>query len=208
VKTLKLYIQESNQGYQTDMFFQQKYLYEPFYSLVKKGRCGFAFYYLSDFLLKPPKNRAGLAFRWLAEQQMTTAGETILGIGVPGEAKNKTAAFAFLSWLIQPENQQIILEQQQQLGIPSFGIANGFSSIRSVNERYLPQYYPELSGLVPPESAIRFPKPFPQAWELQRDRIILPWIKSSLRPETDIPSLEERMEEWNLKHLTYPSAKD
>jgi hypothetical protein len=60
-----------------------------------------------------------------------------------------------------------------------FGIAGGFSGLKSVNERDFPQYYPRLIGRIPPEELLYAPGPLPAAWSEIKTQVLLPWLRQA-----------------------------
>ena len=84
------------------------------------------------------------------------------------------------------------------LGVKTFGICNGFSSLKTVNEELFPTYYKNLLGNLPTEELLQAPEPIPLRWLSIKERVVLPYL--SEKSKTDIPSnlksVEERMNDW------------
>ena len=80
----------------------------------------------------------------------------------------------------------------------SFGIAGGFSGMKSVTERIFPQFYPDLLGHIPPENYLSPPEILPRNWMDIKERVILPYLRESIRHSADTESrtLERRVSDW------------
>ena len=57
----------------------------------------------------------------------------------------------------------------------SFGVAGGFSSLRSVNEEIFPSFFPALVGHAPPAAALVAPPVPPQGWPALVSEVLTPW---------------------------------
>jgi hypothetical protein len=187
-----------NGGLGTETAFAEKYLYLPLGRLLDEKRILF-YPVLSSRLpatLDDQKEEAD--FRWLAGPEKILVADDILFIGVPRRSKHKQQAKAFLFWTFQERTQSKLLEigRRQRLGI--FGIAGGFSALKSVNERELPQYYPRLIGRIPPEELLQVPGPLPEAWPQIKAQVLLPWLRQALSAETAPKDLGERLKAARL----------
>jgi hypothetical protein len=123
-------------------------------------------------------------FRWLAGPDKILVGDEILFAGIPRSSRRKGQARAFLLWLFQGETQSRLLEigRRQRLGV--FGIAGGFSGLKSVNELAFPQYYPRLIGRIPPEELLQVPGPLPEVWLEMKTQVIVPWLREAVSAVT------------------------
>jgi len=112
---------------------------------------------------------------------------------VPRSSGRKPQAKGFILWAFQEQTQSKLLEigRRQRLGI--FGIAGGFSALKSVNQRELPQYYPRLIGRIPPEELLQVPGPLPEAWPEIKARVLIPWLKEAVSSDTPPKDLAERL---------------
>lgn len=84
------------------------------------------------------------------------------------------------------------------LGTQTFGICNGFSSIKSVNERVFPAYYKNLLGNLPAETALVAPLTLPARWESLKERVIVPYLSDATNTDTEaaVKTIEERIITW------------
>ena len=84
----------------------------------------------------------------------------------------------------------------------SFGIAGGFSSIRTVNEKLFPLYYPSLLGKMPPAHYLKPPDILPSKWPELRKDIVLPLLLEATGPNPPVDpnaTLEARIQAWLKK---------
>jgi len=87
----------------------------------------------------------------------------------------------------------------------SFGIAGGFSAIRSVNEKLFPLYYPSLLGKMPPAHYLKAPNVLPALWPDIKQAIVLPFLLEATgpNPPEDLnASLETRLQAWMKRRST------
>ena len=178
--------------------FKFKYLYIPLERAAASGRILLAHVY-SNELFTGSQDRLGyLDFRWPAHNGQIPVKDEIVYLGINRGAKNRTAAEAFVSWFFKEETQQKIMEYIRKVGMldNSFGVAGGFSSLKSVNERVFPLYYPDLLGKIPDEDMLKLPEILPNDWEEAREEILLPFLSEITAAEdtASVPSLLERIE--------------
>lgn len=165
--------------------FQFKYLYTPAYKYVGEGRALFAYMRGSDFFLVPEEKRSPLDFRWFAEGGSIPVREDLVFAAIPRAGKSKPAAEAFLKWFYQEESQRAMLESARRTRTleGSFGVAEGFSAVRAVNERVFPLYYPALVGHLPPADGLAAPAILPSDWPTLRNKVVAPWLlEATARP--------------------------
>jgi hypothetical protein len=155
--------------------FAFKCLYAPPYRWLKEGRVLYAYMDSSELFALSEERRADLDFRWFASRGRVRVSEGSAYAGLPRGAPGRKSAEAFLRWLLSPSAQKAMLERASSAREleNSFGIAGGFSSIRSVNEEAFPMYYPELVGHAP--QALALPGPFPEDWRSLEAGLIEPW---------------------------------
>jgi hypothetical protein len=140
-------------------------------------------------------------FRWLAGPEKILVSDEILFAGIPRSSRRKSRAKAFLLWLFQGETQTRLLEisRRQRLGV--FGIAGGFSSLKSVNELAFPQYYPRLMGRIPPEELLYVPGPLPESWPEIKSQVLVPWLREAVSAPGQAGSSEELAERLKTARL-------
>ena len=187
--------------------FQFKYLYLPGYKSVQEGRIGFAAMNSSEFFIVSEERRSSLSFRWLSKDNAIPVDEGIVYAGISRKGTGTHAAEAFLKWFYAEETQRSILDEAQRYRSmeSSFGIAGGFSAIRSVNEKLFPLYYPSLLGKLPPAQYLRPPHTLPAMWPEIKEEIILPFLleATGIKPPADPNvALETRIQNWLKRRST------
>jgi hypothetical protein len=157
--------------------FQFKYLFSPPYRYVKEGRSLFAYMDSSDFFRAPEERRTGIDFRWFARDGRVRVSDNLVCAALVRGAPGRKTAESFLRWLLEGETQRAILERSRRVRALdySFGIAGGFSSLRSVNEESLPSYFPALVGHAPPAAALVAPAILPADWPALESAVVTPW---------------------------------
>ncbi|MGP1594654.1 MAG: extracellular solute-binding protein [Treponema sp.] len=199
------YIRQWSQEVNTDPMhedeFKFKYLYDPPYTLVSEGRC--LFWYLpSNMLFSLPQEKLKtIDYRWMTYNDRTPLQDAIIYAGICKNAKNKQAAKAFLQWFFQAETQKALLErfQAENMIAPSFGLAGGFSSIKSVTETIFPVYYPLLLKRLPQTNAFSVPNILPNNWEQIKKELLYPYFEEQTGSliNTDKPAtLNKRISDW------------
>ncbi len=186
--------------------FQFKYLYLPGYKSVEEGRIGYAAMDSSELFIVAEERRPSLSFRWLSKDGAVPVDDNIVYAGICRDSQGKPAAEAFLKWFYSEDTQKSILEEARRFRSmeSSFGIAGGFSSIRAVNEKLYPLFYPSLLGRMPPAHYIKTPNILPSAWPEIKETIVLPFLLEATGPTP--PSdpnvyLEGKVQAW-LKRKT------
>jgi len=181
--------------------FYFSYLFAPGYKNIETGRILYAAMDSTEFFALAPATRAKFDFHYLADQDRLAVLEGIRYAGIPRRAEGRTSAEAFLAWYFTPENQEAILAASRSLRLSetSFGIAGGFSSLRTVTEDIFPRFYDDLESRLPPADTVRAPKPLPTSWEGLYKDVILPWLKAEAAqtPGSDIKEgLSGRLEAY------------
>jgi ABC-type glycerol-3-phosphate transport system substrate-binding protein len=197
---IREWIQEANTGIEAEDDFVFKYFYEPPAKLVSAGRIFFASMTSSEFFTLAEEQRSTFDFRWISERDTIPLSEDATYFGICKAGKAKKAAEAFTQWFFQEETQLKLLEKSRsyRLNETSFGIANGFSALKTVTEHIFPQYYPGLLGHMPPETFLSPPNILPRNWMSLKERVILPYLHDRIRspsPE-DVRSLERSLSDW------------
>jgi ABC-type glycerol-3-phosphate transport system substrate-binding protein len=194
------WIGESNTGIQAEDDFAFKYLYDPPSKLVAEGRILFFCMSSSDFFTLPPERRSNLDFRWIAGKETIPLSEDIAYLGVYRHTKAKKAAEAFAQWFFLEDTQRLLLDaaKNNRLNETRFGIANGFSALRTATEQVFPQFYPGLLGRMPPGGFLSPPNILPRNWTAMKERVILPYLRERIRSGADVRPLDRRLTDWNL----------
>jgi ABC-type glycerol-3-phosphate transport system substrate-binding protein len=191
---------EANSGIQAEDDFTFKYFYEPPAKLALSGRILFFYMKSSDFFILPLERRFSLDFRWIAENDSIPLSEDTVYYGIHRNSKAVKAANAFTQWFFKEETQRLFLEVERdyRLSETQFGIANGFSALRTVTEQIFPQYYPTLLGHMPPETFLSPPNILPGNWMALKERVILPYLRERIRSPSprDLRPLDRRLTDW------------
>lgn len=186
--------------------FEFKYLYDPPYKLVTKGKSLFSYMTSDELFVLPQDKIQNIDFRWITRNGQTPVKDNIIYLGVCRNAKHLESAEAFISWFYEEKNQKAMLERSRAMGTMdrTFGISGGFSALQTVNEKSFPLYYPSLLGHLPPTDDLAVPRILPNNWELCKEEIVIPFLvdAASAPPgkEGDVESLEHRIADWLKTH--------
>ena len=84
----------------------------------------------------------------------------------------------------------------------NFGIAGGFSSLKSINETVFPSFYPALLGNMPPEENLKSLEQLPAKWQSLKDRVVKVYLLDAIDTEKEIPSnsMEVLISEWKKQY--------
>ncbi len=193
----------SNESSSRELNFQFKYLFTPPYKQVESGRCLYAFYTSDDFFKLKDEQVESLSYKWLGQNDKIPVEDEIVTAGIYKKAKNKKLAENFLIWFFKEDTQKALLERSRgmKLNTKTFGIAEGFSSIRSVNESILPVYYRSLLENLPAEDKLLLPDILPSTWASMKEEIIYPYLKDMVETDRDpnypaAESMEERIQNY------------
>ena len=202
---LSKWISETNGSVRTENDFVYKYLSETDDKRVTSGRTLFA-YMTSDQLFKLSESQISkIDFRWIQNDKKIPVEDSMIMMGISRNAANKAGAADFISWFFKTETQQALLERSasMHLGTTKFGIADGFSAIKEVNESILPGYYTALLSNIPQPGSFKVYEKKPARWEKIKQNIIIPYIKESLASDQTkrIPSINERYTEWKKQRF-------
>jgi ABC-type glycerol-3-phosphate transport system substrate-binding protein len=189
------WLTEVNGGALADDAFYSRYRVQPWYALVAGQKILFALASFANYFALPGEKRRDLDFRWLSQGSSIPVSADVLFGGILRSSRNKSGARAFLEWFSNPSVQRTLLDVNQSKRIGVFGVTNGFSALKTTNERDLPQKYPFLLGRIPTEAVLTFPDTLPDNWLAVRDQVIRPWIHQSASG-TEERSLEESLEDW------------
>lgn len=197
---LEKWINEANDSSQTERDFVYKYLSVTDDKRVTQGRTLFA-YTTSDKLFRYSSQQLSLLdYRWISEDGKIPVEDSMVMMGLPKTARNYKGAAEFISWLFSFQTQSEIFERKFSMNLDtnSFGIANGFSSIKEVTERVLPIYYTALLSNIPQAGTFKVYSQKPIRWEIAKQKVIIPYIKDSIASDgtKKVQTIEERFSEW------------
>jgi hypothetical protein len=189
------WLQGVNGGADADAAFTKRILVQPWYKLLSSGKTLFALASFQDLFSLPEDERRDFDFRWLSQDGSIPVLDDVLYSGVPHTSRDKAGAKAFLQWFCSLPVQQSLLTVNQSRRIGVFGITNGFSALKTIDEKDLPAKYPLLLGHIPMENLLVFPETLPDNWVKVRDGVVLPWILDSASGQ-ETQGLEKRLEDW------------
>lgn len=200
VEYLRNWTITTNNSSSAEEDFKFKYLYTPVEKWIPSKKCLFSYTTSDELFMIAPEMLQGIDFRWLHEDLHIPIEDDIISMGIFKKSKNIPAAELFLIWFLNEANQKELLEWVNQLNFYSktFGISGGFSTIRGVNERVFPLFYPLLMGNLPVAEYITTPNILPTKWESIRERIVYPYLleATNTNTETNNASLEYLITEW------------
>jgi Bacterial extracellular solute-binding protein len=191
----RAWLSEVNGGASADEAFTSRNWVQPWYKLITGKKILFALASFTDYFALPEEKRRDLDFRWLSLGNSIPVMNNVLFAGVLRSSRNKRGAKAFLEWFCNPSVQRTLLDVNQSRRIGVFGVTNGFSALKSINEKELPPRYPFLLGHIPSESILAFPETLPDNWLAVRNQVIRPWIRQSASGTEGQP-LEKRLDDW------------
>lgn len=197
---------ETNGSPEKEDDFAFKYLYNPPAVIATSGKTLFAYISSEDLLTLSEDRLNTLDFRWVGNGNAIPIMEGSPFLGIYKKSKSKQAIDAFIQWFYREENQRELLQQSKEYRLMdhSFGIANGFSALRTVTEQIFPSFYPILLGHTPPAESLTPPGILPKNWDVLKARVILPYLHDASRTDkkASIVPLEKRLAEW-LKNNPY-----
>ena len=192
---LRTWLNQVNGGAAADGSFSTLNRVQPWYKLLSSGKSLFALTSFRDFFALPVEERHDFDFRWLSKDNMVPVMDDVLFAGVLRSSRNKGEARAFLQWFCSPTVQQTLLNVNQSKRIGVFGVTDGFSALKTINERDLAQKYPVLLGHIPLDSILTFPGLLPDNWVKVRDGVVVPWIAQTASGKETQP-LDKTLDEW------------
>jgi ABC-type glycerol-3-phosphate transport system substrate-binding protein len=192
---VRMWLNQVNGGAAADAAFSSRNRVQPWYKLLSSGKTLFALASFRDFFALPVEKRHDLDFRWLSQDNIIPVMDDVLFGGVLRSSRNKGEARAFLQWFSSPAVQQTLLNVNQLKRIGVFGVTDGFSALKTINERDLPQKYPILLGHIPLDSILSFPGLLPDNWVKVRDSVVMPWIAQTASGQESRP-LDKTLDEW------------
>ena len=202
----RTWIRDTNGGFSKDQEFIQKYLYDPGHKLLNTSPPRIRFFptTLSSFARLPSQDRDPLDIVWLHHEEKIEVLENIVFAGILKQSKVKPIAKDFLVWLASEQTQKMLLESARFKRIRTFGIANGLSTLITINENTFPRYYPFLVGRIPPSKYLHFPSALPSEWQQLLSDVVNPWIQVKLNRENPSEdTLPEQIRKWYLQQPNF-----
>ena len=183
--------------------YQFKYLYNPHIKWVTEKHCLFA-YITSDMLFgTAPEKLQDVDFRWIRKDERLPVEDDMISMGMYKYANNSAAAELFIIWFMNAANQKAMLEWRSSLNLytRTFGISGGFSSVRSVNERIFPIFYPELLGNLPAADYLSVPNILPTNWNQIKANVILPYLLAEANASNPLhgKTIDQFTAEWKRR---------
>lgn len=199
VSFVKEWTSTRNTDTTSEQNFQFRYLYMPKYRQVVSERCLFAYLTSNEFFTLKDAQVENLSFRWIEQNHKIPVEDNLVCLGIYKNSNNVKKAEKFITWFVKEETQRRLIERTQNMKLDTkdFGIAGGFSSIKSVNEKIYPAYYRQLLGNLPAEEYITMPFILPYTWPSIKSRVIFPFLQESTNTSVESPeTLENRILDW------------
>lgn len=136
-----------------------------------------------------------LEFVWIKNEDKITVGSNAVYAGVPEAAENPEAAFAFLQWFLDYDNQNKLLFLAQKNRKEDFGIFGGFSSIQDVSQLVFPDYFKDLKNRVPFDQDIRVVYPVTENLNALYEQVMIDWVFENLQGNNSL-NLELEITRW------------
>ena len=190
-------IEDLDGGIKAEAQFRDKYLYKNPLELIDSSHIFFWYSDVGSFYTLPSERRQNLDFRYCLNSDGKVAScEDMLWLGIPKKGGNTMGAVAFIKWLMNPEVQQNLILKAREMDIRSFGLAGGFSAMRTVNEDALPQLYPFITTFIPQDDYLAFPDPCPTDWYTFKRGAIIPYLVQECSAGETSRKLWEVAESW------------
>lgn len=201
VTTLRDWASRVNGSIEAEDDFAFKYLYLPSYASVLEKRTLFAVLRSDRFFLVPEAARGLLDFRWYgADGRIPVFGDAVWA-GILRSGSGKQGAEAFLGWLFSESTQAELLQSSKRLRLTEsvFGIAGGFSSLSTVNDRWFPLVYPAMEGRMVAGPNLVAPNILPLDWPSIEAEVALPFLEAAAGrspPEDARSDFRRRLADW------------
>lgn len=164
-------------GFGAEEKFNDKYMNIPPYKLLTAEKILYYYTSSTELFSIPREKRKGIDFRWLSSDGKIPVLDDITYVGIMKGSMKIPACENFLNWLFDPFIQSKILEINNYKRIQGhFGIANKFSSLPEVNEKYMSQHYPIFVGHIPESDFLSFPVQLSEKWPEMKQNVIIPYI--------------------------------
>ncbi len=180
--------------------YQFKYLFNPTLKNIADNNSLFAFITSDELFVSSSERLDEIYFRWIEKDGKISVQDDMITMGLYKHSKNLSSAEHFISWFMNEESQETLLNWSNSLNFNTntFGVTGGFSSIRSVNERVFPVLYPVLWGNLPPQELLTPPNRLPSNWDSIKQVILLPYLLDAINTEASEPiqTIQERLSDW------------
>jgi hypothetical protein len=186
-------------GLESDLAFQEKYLYDPQIQLVRQGRVAYGYDTSAHFLGLSDRRREELDFRWLGTAESIRVLEGVVYAGIPEGARARRGAERFLVGLLSLDEQIELIESSRRKRVDAFGVVGGLSSLWRLNEEHLAAFYPELEGKIPPADWLTFPPASPRHWGELIAEVVQPWLIREVMGTPQSRDLEQSVQAWLLQ---------
>ena len=185
--------------------FASRYFFEPSDRMMDSGRILYSYMNSSGFFTLSEERKMILNYRWIAYNGKIPLNDDCIFYGISQSTAAEKAAETFTLWFFSGETQRQLLEfsGEKRLNELYFGIAGGFSAMRTVTEQIFPRFYPELLGHLPTEDLLSPPNILSSNWMVIRERAIVPYLRERIRQQgegdtrPDIRPLDQRINDWN-----------
>lgn len=205
ISFLNKWITEENSSTQTESDFVYKYLSVTPDKRVSSGRTLFSYVTSDSLFLFSTEQMNKIDFRWLSYNGEIPIEDSFTTMGISTRAEHHAEAAEFISWFFSADSQRQLIERKKRMNLDNmkFGIAGGFSAIKSVNENILPVHYTRLLSNIPDSDSFHVYARKPSDWERIKEKVIFPYIEESVAavPGKKTATIEERYSE--LKKLSY-----
>lgn len=192
-----------NTSTQAENDYKFKYLYNPPIKWINDKECLFVHSTSNALFTITTEKLKNIDFRWLQEGNKLFVEDDMISLGLYKYSDNLAAAELFVLWFMNEENQKEMLSWRRQLNLytKSFGIAGGFSSLRTVNERIFPVFYPTLLGNLPTAEYLTTPNILPAQWEDIKKQVVIPFLVEAVNTGNQTINLDlpRFIDEWERK---------
>ncbi len=205
-----------NGGVDRDALFAQRDLVQPWYKLLTARKMLFALAPFTELFALPEEKRQDFDFRWLSRTAWSPSWKMscLPASCARRETRRKRGRSCSGSAALPTQQSLLTVNQSRRIGV--FGVTNGFSALKSINEKDLPQKYPILLGHVPLESFLSFPEMLPDNWLSIRgtngtDGVIWQWIlaAASVSPsDQPVKPLDKTLQEWSNRRKNDHRRRD
>ena len=190
-------IENLDGGLKAESQFREKYLYKNPLELLDSGHIFFWYSDVGRFYSMPAENRSNISFRYyLNGDDKIAVCEDMLWLGIPKKGGNTKGAVAFIHWLMNSDVQQDLILNAREMDIRTFGLAGGFSALKTVNAEVLPQIYPFITSFLPHEELVAFPDACPPDWYAFKNGAIIPYLVQECSGMETSRKLWEETEHW------------
>ena len=184
-------------GFKAESQFREKYMYKNPLELLGSGHIFFWYSDVGSFYSMSAEARRNVAFRYYLNRDSKIAVcEDMLWLGIPKKGGNTVGAIAFIKWLMNHDVQMDLILKAREMDIRSFGLAGGFSAIKTVNAEVFPQIYPFMTSFIPQEELLAFPDSCPTDWYAFKKGAIIPYLVQECSTEETSRKLLEVAESW------------